>query len=219
MKNMSCNPSERHYVGEYKEIGNIKLFYKCPPELLHADALLPYSISPDAYTDLFYKDFKPNSSCPTDWASYVATLLSNTPYSPMLFPVDSMGLSDEEKTMLARKQIDRQKIFQEIVNTDSDEHEVMMAQVGEVEGLGDHEDIEDREEVIDTPGVALSLTIPASGSAEAVVGNLTGEIHVPQNVHDSHEIVTDDCHEIIETETVIDDTLVMDHQEDYDSPT
>ena len=213
MKDMSRSQSDRHYVGEYKEIGNIKLFYKCPPELLHADALLRYNIDPQEYTNLFYNDFKPNSGCPTDWASYVATLLANTPYNPMLFPVDSMGLGPEEKSMLASKQLERQRAFQQAVaNTDSEEEEVEEEQ--EVEE-------ELSEEVIDTPGVGLSLTIPASGSAEAVVGDfqtMHGHDTIEETVGCHETIETDDCAETIETETVVDDSLVMHDEQDYDSP-
>ena len=230
MKDMSRSQSDRHYVGEYKEIGNIKLFYKCPPELLHADALANYAITPEDYANLFYNDFKPNSGCPTDWASYVATLLANTPYNPMLFPVDSMGLSKEEKLMLASKQLERQRAFQQAVATDDEDCDHLEECIEEEHGV--EEDLS--EEVIDTPGVALSLTIPASGSAEAVVGDLVHDNYVTQHgehtIEDTvgcHETIdchgetieTMDCHhETIETETVVEDSLVMHDEQDYDSP-
>ena len=56
MKSMMRHRDDPLYIGEYKQIsGNMKTFYKCPPELIKDEALAKYDLNRDVYTSLYYQ--------------------------------------------------------------------------------------------------------------------------------------------------------------------
>ena len=56
MKTMARQRDDPLYIGEYKQIsGNMKTFYKCPPDLIKDEALTKYDISRETYTSLYYQ--------------------------------------------------------------------------------------------------------------------------------------------------------------------
>ena len=56
MKSMTRHRDDALYIGEYKQIsGNMKTFYKCPPELIKDEALAKYDLNRDVYTSLYYQ--------------------------------------------------------------------------------------------------------------------------------------------------------------------
>ena len=103
MKNMTHPRGDPLYVGEYKQSGRIQVFYKCPPLLLSTKALERYSMTLDQYSNFFFGNPKPNNGKPSQWTAYINTVLDGIPYSPKLFPIESMNLEQDEFRKLSIK--------------------------------------------------------------------------------------------------------------------
>ncbi len=95
MRAMTHPQGHHRHVGEYRKIGAMQhIFFKCPPDLLHRDALLRYRIDHEQYSALFFSDPRPEKGAPCKWDQYVEGLIRNFPYNPQKFPLHVMGMDD-----------------------------------------------------------------------------------------------------------------------------
>ena len=90
---MQAMSEARHYVGELGQIqSHVRVFYKCPPQLIQPEALEKYNISLQEYMHQFEQNPQPARGGPSDWESYVTKLIEHAPYNTQLFPLEKMGL-------------------------------------------------------------------------------------------------------------------------------
>ena len=69
------------YAGEYKELErNIKVFYKCPPELISSEALARYGFTKAEYHHNYYKDPRTIGSLHKHTDEYLALIEKYSPY-------------------------------------------------------------------------------------------------------------------------------------------
>ena len=104
MQDMTYPLGHPRHVGQYREVMagrySRKVFYKCPPEVIRQEMLNAYGISLKTYTKLFYSDVKPVTSS-SKWFETVETLMLNFPYGPRLFPLQMMGLTEDQMRVLS----------------------------------------------------------------------------------------------------------------------
>ena len=97
MKSLTRPRDDPNYIGEYVDISvRTKVFYKCPPGTLGRDALKTFGLNEEVYTELFYRNTRHSTGAPHSWHDYVWVLIDKCPYHHELFPVESMGLSEEQ---------------------------------------------------------------------------------------------------------------------------
>ena len=118
MRNMTHQRGNPLYVGEFRASGRIQVFYKCPPVLLSTKALQRYNMNLDQYSNHFFGNPKPNNGTPSQWTAYINTVLEGIPYSPKLFPIESMNLAEEEFKKLSFK---RDMLSDQFVGVRSDD--------------------------------------------------------------------------------------------------
>ena len=81
MKLLTREQHSQHYVGEYRYLKKkIQIFYKCPPDLIHQEALDMYGISKELYTEQYHKSARPAKGGPFDWESYYNTVMESSPF-------------------------------------------------------------------------------------------------------------------------------------------
>ena len=90
---MQAMRQAEYYVGELCQIqSHVRVFYKCPPQLIQPEALEKYSVSLEEYTFQFEQNPQPARSGPSDWESYVTKLIEHAPYNAQLLPLEKMSL-------------------------------------------------------------------------------------------------------------------------------
>ena len=102
MRNLSRAQDDPNYLGEYLEMRksntSIKTFYKCHPSKLKIEALraLGLTLTIEEYSELFYKKTRHSLVASNSWQDYVQTLMLNCPYQLNLFPLECLGMTDEQ---------------------------------------------------------------------------------------------------------------------------
>lgn len=83
MSNLMASTGSPNNLGQYKVVsGGTKVFFKCPPSLLHPEALGKFPYSLEEYTEFFYCQCEsPASSGPRDWQNYVNKIMEASPYN------------------------------------------------------------------------------------------------------------------------------------------
>ena len=93
MEAMRTMSQAEHYVGEMGQIqSHVRVFYKCPPQLIQPEALQRYGVTLEDYMFQFDQNPQPIRGGPTDWESYVTKLMEHAPYNVNMFPLEKMGL-------------------------------------------------------------------------------------------------------------------------------
>lgn len=93
MEAMKAMSQAECYVGEMGQIqSHVRVFYKCPPQLIQPEALQRYGVTLEDYMFQFDQNPQPIRGGPTDWESYVTKLMEHAPYNVNMFPLEKMGL-------------------------------------------------------------------------------------------------------------------------------
>ena len=120
MKAMSLPRGHAGYVGEHLQKGRIQVFFKCPPLLLQAEALEQYNMTIEKYTNYFFMSPKPSNGTPGNWSSYMSLMMENAPYSPLLFPLESVEIEPKAVQFLTLKQSQLQEKFLQSISKNGD---------------------------------------------------------------------------------------------------
>ena len=86
MTSMTRSRQDLLYVGEYMAVlRRGKVFYKCPPELVHQEALTYHGLHRDFYTQKYYGDIKLAQGYTGKWEPFVEFLMQHSPYGALQF--------------------------------------------------------------------------------------------------------------------------------------
>ncbi len=91
------------YVGQTVTItGDIDVFFKCPPQCLHPDALMPFDIQTGAYKQFFCNAPEETRILLQPWYTYVESMVVKCPFSHTMFPLENLGLDEREVRRLVK---------------------------------------------------------------------------------------------------------------------
>ena len=83
------------YVGTYVRVSErVKVFYKCPPHLVSAEALRLYGVDAETYGHFYRRNPRPPERAMLNWTGYVEGIVRKWPFDAALVPFDSFQLPD-----------------------------------------------------------------------------------------------------------------------------
>ena len=93
MTNLTSEPGMPSYFGQYKVVsGGTKVFFKCPPALLHTQALETYGLTAEAYQQMYDSESDaPASSGPRDWRNFIRKVMEVSPFAEILASMSQWG--------------------------------------------------------------------------------------------------------------------------------
>ena len=110
MGSMTHSKSHHLHIGTFVRTSErTKLFYKCPPSMVTADALAVYGMTADEYRHFFYRNPRSERSSDRGWQQWVLNAVNHYPYELELFPFSSMGVSLEFEEDVKRKQSEKRE--------------------------------------------------------------------------------------------------------------
>ena len=96
MRMMTLDPSNPLHVGQYVNVQKSHVFYKCPPSKISHQALAKYGITPDEYASVWMA-VPPSRQERGFW-----DLVTNYPYDPVTFPMQSLAYEGRSPAEVAR---------------------------------------------------------------------------------------------------------------------
>lgn len=83
------------YIGTYVRVSErVKVFYKCPPHLVSAEALRLYGVDAASYTHFYRRNPRPPERAMLNWTGYVEAIVRKWPFDVAFVPFDSFQLPD-----------------------------------------------------------------------------------------------------------------------------